>query len=94
MSMICELFSVPPADARQVMADPAGIRDLLRSLRDAGGSLSLEKSWHGLHFALTGSAESGQPPVNFLLEGGRPVGTEDVRLRPGPPPRPAGGPGD
>lgn len=80
--MICELFSVPPATAREVLADPSGIHDLLETLDDEGSGVSLEKSWHGLHFTLTGSAEGGDPPLNFLLIGGTPVGDEDVGYGP------------
>ncbi len=37
----------------------------------------LEKSWHGLHFLLTGSAGESGVPLGFLLEGGQEVGEDD-----------------
>jgi len=80
--MICELFSVPADSARQVLDDPSGVHDLLQSLEEAGAIISLEKSWQGLHFALTGSAWGGEPPLNFLAAGGKPVGDEDVGYGP------------
>ena len=76
--MICELFALSSHSARQVLAEPAGIRELLRSLEQTGTGVSLEKSWHGLHFALTGTAWGGDPPFNFLVTGGEPVGDIDV----------------
>lgn len=38
----------------------------------------IDKSWHGIHFLLTGTADEGNPPLNFLLAGGADVGDEDV----------------
>lgn len=49
---------VPPLDASLWEAD----------------NLSLEKSWHGLHFTLTGDAWGGDGPLAFLLIGGQPAG--------------------
>lgn len=80
--MICELFSLTPESARQVLANPSGIRELLRSLDQTGAGVSLEKSWHGLHFALTGTAWGGDPPLSFLVAGGTPVGDQDVGYGP------------
>jgi hypothetical protein len=82
MSMICELFIVPAQAAREVIADPSGIHDLLDSLEGSDAAISLEKSWHGLHFVLTGTASEGEPPLNFLVSGGDPVGDEDVGYGP------------
>jgi hypothetical protein len=36
----------------------------------------MEKSWHGVHYLLTGTAWEGEPPLNFLLAGGREVDIE------------------
>jgi len=82
MSMICELFLVPEATAKNLNADPTGIHDVLESVGGSEDVVSLEKSWHGLHFALTGTAWEGQPPLNFLASGGTPIGDEDVGYGP------------
>jgi hypothetical protein len=42
----------------------------------------LEKSWHGIHYLLTGTAWEGGPPLNFLILGGRVVGDIDVGYGP------------
>ena len=40
-------------------------------LADGEGSLaSLEKSWGGVHYLLTETAWEGDPPLNFLINGG------------------------
>jgi len=82
MSMICELLAVPEGTARRVMSTPRQIHDLLAAPGNPDQRLSLEKSWHGLHFALTGSAWDGEKPLNFLVSGGEPVGDEDIGYGP------------
>jgi Domain of unknown function (DUF1877) len=42
-----------------------------------GARCDLEKSWHGIHYLLTGSAWEGDPPLDFLVNGGRQVGKID-----------------
>ena len=42
-----------------------------------GTRCDLEKSWHGIHYLLNGSAWEGVPPLDFLVEGGRQVGRID-----------------
>ena len=44
--------------------------------------IDIEKSWHGIHFVLTGSDWGGTPPLNFLVSGGTEVGEEDVGYGP------------
>jgi hypothetical protein len=36
----------------------------------------MEKTWHGVHYLFTGTAWEGEPPLNFLLAGGREVDIE------------------
>jgi hypothetical protein len=43
----------------------------------------LDKAWHGIQFLLTGSDWEGDPPLNFLVAGGTPVGDIDVGYGPG-----------
>ena len=38
-------------------------------VREVG--LSLEKSWHGIHYLLTGIAEGGRPPLSWAVFGDR-----------------------
>ncbi len=82
MGMICKLFIVPATAARQVLDDPAKVHELLESLMGSGAGLSLEKSWHGLHFVLTGTAWEGVSPLSFLATGGATVGDEDIGYGP------------
>jgi hypothetical protein len=43
-----------------------------------GEALDLDKSWHGIHYLLTGTAWEGDPPLNFVVTGGREVGDDEV----------------
>lgn len=44
--------------------------------------VDLDKAWHGIHYLLTGSAQEGAPPLNFLVVGGASVGDVDVGFGP------------
>lgn len=82
MSMICEVFLIAPETARELLNDPSGVHDVLEALDGLDDALSLEKSWHGLHFILTGTAWEGDAPLNFLVSGGIPVGEEEIGYGP------------
>jgi hypothetical protein len=47
-----------------------------------GSYIDLDKSWHAIHYLLTGSAEDGEPPLNFIISGGKEVGNIDVGYGP------------
>jgi hypothetical protein len=51
-------------------------------LSAAGETADLDKAWHGIHYLLTGTAWEGDPPLNFLVSGGRAVGDIDVGYGP------------
>ena len=40
---------------------------------ELGPDGDFEKSWHGLHYLLTGEADGGEPPLAFLMSGGREI---------------------
>jgi len=78
----------PVADrARAMHLDPAEqekVRnEILKELAAAGGGfhdgpdengLNLEKSWHVLHYLLTGKAEDAPPPLGNAILGGHEIG--------------------
>lgn len=47
-----------------------------------GRIIDVDKAWQGLHYLLTGTAEGGEHPHNFLVVGGR--GVADVEVGYGP----------
>ena len=53
------------------------------TLSDGEGQIvDVDKAWHGIHYLLTGTADDGEPPLNFLVAGGTDVGDEDVGYGP------------
>lgn len=42
----------------------------------------LDKAWHGIHYMLTGTAWEGEPPLNFLTQGGTVIGEVEVGYGP------------
>ena len=50
--------------------------------RTDGDEGDADKSWHAIHYLLTGASEGGTFPENFILEGGQLVGDEDVGYGP------------
>ena len=90
MSMIGNFRLVQPAALDALFDDPDLISKFLYNEMpddededgpDPGGSLDVDKAWHGLHFLLTGTAWEGDPPLNFIL-GGEEIGEEDVGYGP------------
>ena len=84
MSMIGNFLLVGDQRLHQLLADPAQIHDCCDEGYEAGEGVfvDVDKAWHCLHFLLTGTADGGDPPLNFVLTGGREVGAEDVGYGP------------
>ena len=67
------------ASPKRAKAKPRRVLDLAAK---EGTRCDLEKSWHGIHYLLTGSAWEGEPPLDFLVDGGRQVGRIDLEHGP------------
>src|SRR5690242_18986219 len=96
MSMIATFRLAREEDIARLLASPEGIEDFLDDQPsseeegdDTGGSLDIDKAWHGLHFLLTGSAWEGASPLDFIVAGGEEVGDVDVGYGPSRAFRPA-----
>ena len=92
MSMILELRQIEASAIDSLLSDPDQIEELLDlddAIYDSGvpqeniaPEIDLDKSWHAIHFLLTGSAWGGEPPFSYLLVGGEEVGDVDVGYGP------------
>jgi Domain of unknown function (DUF1877) len=86
MSMIGSFRRISARDLAKLQADPALVPEFLG---DEGGDagfdpfadLDVDKAWHGIHYLLTGTAEEGAPPLDFIMRGGRTLG-EDLGYGP------------
>jgi Domain of unknown function (DUF1877) len=81
--MIGNLRLVSDEQLNDLLADPEQIEDFLyESDEPPSDEEDVDKAWHGIHFLLTGSAWGGEPPLNFLVSGGREIGDVDVGYGP------------
>lgn len=79
--MVLKLVRLSDEQAGRIQRAPKEVYGVLRSPLLA--ATDLDKTWHVVHFLLTGSAEDGEGPLSFLLAGGRPVGEVDLGFGPG-----------
>jgi hypothetical protein len=81
--MIGNLRPASDSDIERLLANPAEItRFLYGADADGRDRVVLDKAWHAIHFALTGSRLGGDQPLNFLVDEGTPVGEVDVGYGP------------
>ncbi len=74
-SLLSRLFG---GRQRREMPGTAGLEPAATGFTNA----DLDKAWHGIHYLLTGTAWAGEPPLDFLVAGGRAVGDIDVGYGP------------
>jgi hypothetical protein len=83
MGMIGNLRPASDSEIERLLANPAEItRFLYGSEADGLERVVIDKAWHAIHFALTGSRLGGDAPLNFLVSEGTPVGEVDVGYGP------------
>ncbi|MCW7537951.1 YfbM family protein [Aquabacterium sp. A7-Y] len=82
--MIGCFAAVSEAKLTELRADPDAVADFLFTEAEDGGpaeALDIDKTWHGLHFLLTGESYGGEGPLAWAIMGGEPIG-EDVGYGP------------
>ena len=86
MSMIGNFRMSTDEEIRSLLADPDRIEAVLypgeESGIDATTEFDVDKAWHAIHFLLCGQQWEGQPPLDFIVSGGTPVGELDVGYGP------------
>jgi hypothetical protein len=83
MSMMGHLRLAPAAVVRAAAMDNVGVEALVNgSPLDREHELTLEKTWHGIHFLLTGTAWEGKEPLDFLVRGGNKLLDSDLGYGP------------
>jgi hypothetical protein len=85
MGMIGSFRRLPVDDLDRLYADPALLVPYLEDGSEGFGpfaELDVDKAWHGIHFLLTGSQWEGEPPLDFIVNGGKRIGDEDVGYGP------------
>ena len=80
--MIGNLRRVSDEQLAELFASPGRIEEFLYESDEDQDEEDIEKSWHAIHYLLTGSAWGGDPPLNFLASGGKDIGDVDVGYGP------------
>jgi hypothetical protein len=78
MAMASHFRAISTEALAELLAQPEHIHRALAEPASADTHLELTRVWHGLHFLLSGVPWCGAPPLDFILNGGAPVGEEDV----------------
>lgn len=73
MGMYCEVTTA----SRDVFENLSSTDTNFGGGTATASSVSLEKSWHGLHYLLTGEVWEGTGPLGFLLSGGEVLGDDE-----------------
>jgi Domain of unknown function (DUF1877) len=81
MSMIGYFLALTGEKVDELLGDPAGVSAFLASAiedqDDLGADfLDVDKSWHGIHFLLTGSVRDGEPPLTWAVFAPTPIGED------------------
>lgn len=80
MSMIGMFRRLGDQDLARLGEAPELVTDYIDEDAPAGfgpfADLDVDKSWHAIHFLLTGTAWDGAPPLNFITAGGTEVGDD------------------
>ncbi|HXY25371.1 MAG TPA: YfbM family protein [Candidatus Acidoferrum sp.] len=61
-----------------------GVASMPKRSLDAKTGLCLEKSWHGIHYLLTGVAKGGSPPLSWAVLGAKEIPDPEKLLAYGP----------
>jgi hypothetical protein len=95
MGMVLVLRHIEASAIDPLLSNPEQIEDILDWEDEDGDGentepeTDLDKSWHAIHYLLTGTAWGGEPPLSSLLLGGEEVGDVDVGYGPARVMRPA-----
>ena len=82
MSMVTLIYSPTEDEIRPVLHDVEARTVFFSTQNQTTPTLDLDKTWHGLHYLLAGSAWEGEGPEAFLVNGGElmDVGVRSARV--------------
>lgn len=85
MSKIGYFLAVKPEQGDELANDPAAVADFLDEAVDdqdelGADFLDVDKSWHGIHFLLTGAVTGGEAPLASVVMAPTEIGEGRARL--------------
>lgn len=86
MGMSGHFQRITPQQLAECQAEPERVLDILYppfASTDERLHLDIDKSWHAIHFLLTGSADERVPPLGNAVLGGNELGDVDLGMGPG-----------
>lgn len=81
MGMIGNYLIVTQSDLDGLYQGSESVSDFLYQ-KHQDDIVDIDKTWHGIHFVLTGDAFGGEEPLVNVVMGGVPIGEEDVGMGP------------
>ncbi len=81
MSMIGNFLAVTQEELEQLYSSPNKLSEFLYEER-LNDILDVDKSWHAIHYTLTGTAYGGDAPLANVIFGVTPIGEEDLGYGP------------
>ncbi|KJS01998.1 MAG: hypothetical protein VR68_04000 [Peptococcaceae bacterium BRH_c4a] len=82
MSMLGNYMRLKREQLEEALENPDILPDLLFSEENGDNTLYIDKSWHGIHFLLTGTPWEGDPPLSYVILGGQSLGDQDLGYGP------------
>ena len=79
MGMVASFVAVSPETLQRLRSDEDSIEEFLYPDDEDSSppnSIDIDKSWHGIHYLLTGQAEGGEGAVALAVFGGEEFGPE------------------
>ena len=77
MSMTVDVYAVTEEESKRLLSDFSAFENLVRYDNSDSTVVSLEKSWHGIFYLLTGEAWEPTSPFAVLINGGTEVPESD-----------------
>ncbi len=85
MGMVLVMRADNDSKIKELLKNPQSIEDFCECDEQdcsAESVLDLDKSWHGIHYLLTGDPQGGKEPLCYLLSSGAEIGDIDVGYGP------------
>ncbi|MBX3411755.1 MAG: YfbM family protein [Pirellulales bacterium] len=73
MGMCGAIYALSPQEYQKVCSDPGVWETLTDWSRPQVPCCDLQKSWHGLHYLLTGESADAPLPLGFIFASGEPI---------------------
>lgn len=80
VSMTGNYIRISPTQLSEFQGKPDSVVDFIFTRTydtEDDRQIDIDKTWHGIHFLLTGDPWKGEPPLFNAVMGGKQIGTED-----------------